>query len=346
MMPAFVGGMINLRGSLLPLLDLAARFGQARGQFYYLIKHYKTAIGNENGEFKQSPSSGFIGIRSDGLKTQENYNMSSAVVLKNHEFNWIRDYLYKNTGIVLNDNKQALVTGRLDKRIRHLGFSSYSEYFKIFGTPGFEKETMMAIDLLTTNETYFFREIKHFEFLKNKVFPEHALSKPLRIWSAASSSGEEAYTLAMLLAEYSKVSQWEIVGTDISTRVLDKARAGLYPMNATEKIPTPLLKKYCLRGSGEYEGFLLIDPALRSRVKFVHANLIGVLPNLGDFEVIFLRNVMIYFDTPTKQKLVAQIVKCLRPGGYFIISHSESLNGINDQLSMVSPSIYRKPIDE
>ena len=266
----------------------------------------------------------------------------SSPVLQKHEFAWIRDYLYKQAGIVLNDSKVALVSGRLDKRLRYYGLSSYSEYFRTLGKPGFEQETQMAIDLLTTNETYFFREHQHFDFLKNHFFSEYPASQPLRFWSAASSSGEEAYTLAMIVSEYSKTKQWEIIGTDISTRMLEKARLGLFPMNATEKIPLSLLKKYCLKGSGQYEGFLLIDETLRRHVNFMYANLIDKLPHMGRFNVIFLRNVMIYFDMPTKQRLVERIQHYLAPGGYFIISHSESLNGIKSELQMVSPSIYRK----
>lgn len=125
-----------------------------------------------------------------------------APTLDKQEFAWIRDYLYQHAGIVLNDSKRAMVMGRLEKRLRHLGLSSYGEYFKCFAKPGFETETTMAIDLLTTNETYFFREPKHFDFLVDRVLPQQPPARPLRIWSAASSSGEEAYTLAMLLAEH------------------------------------------------------------------------------------------------------------------------------------------------
>lgn len=274
---------------------------------------------------------------------QSSNNIYGTPVLQKHEFNWIKDYLYKNSGIVLNDSKQALVSGRLDKRLRYYGFSSYSEYFRLFGQPGFEKETLMAIDLLTTNETYFFREHKHFDFIKSHILLAHSSGQPFRVWSAASSSGEEAYTLAMVLAEYAKTNQWEIMGTDISTRILEKARQGLYPLQASQKIPLSLLKKYCLKGSDEYAGFFLIDPVLRKRVKFIYANLIDTLPDLGSFDVIFLRNVMIYFDMPTKQRLIERIQHYLKPGGYFFISHSESLNGITCDLKMVSPSIYRKP---
>ncbi|MGZ4959227.1 MAG: CheR family methyltransferase [Methylomonas sp.] len=269
-----------------------------------------------------------------------------VVALRQNEFLWIKEYLYKHAGIVLNDSKRALVSGRLDKRLRYYGFGSYSEYFRLLGKPGYEQERLMAIDLLTTNETYFFREPKHFDFLKQHFFTEHPSGRPLRVWSAASSSGEEAYTLAMLLAECSKTNQWEIVGTDVSSRILEKARRGLYPLSSAEKIPLALLKKYCLKGSGEYDGFFLIDAVLRSRVKFLHANLIDKLPELGSFDLIFLRNVMIYFDMPTKQRLIERIQHYLRPGGYFIVSHSESLNGMKCDLRMVSPSIYRKDSHE
>lgn len=278
-------------------------------------------------------------VRSPSLETHD------LPALKKHEFLWIQEYLYKETGIVLNDSKHTLVTGRLGKRLRYHGFSSYSEYFRLFGTLGFEQETSMAIDLLTTNETYFFREPKHFDFLTQHFFSEHPAGRPLRFWSAASSSGEEAYTLAMLAAEFSKTQQWEIIGTDISSRVLEKARSALYPINAAEKIPTPLLKKYCLKGNGEYDGFLLIESALRSRVKFMHVNLNDTLPDLGRFDVIFLRNVMIYFDMPTKQRLLGRIQQHLQPGGYLFTSHSESLTGIKTELTLVSPSIYRKISD-
>lgn len=277
---------------------------------------------------------------------QLNNNSFSRPVLKNHEFAWIRDYLYQHTGIVLSDRKQALVSGRLDKRLRHYGFSNYSDYFRRFDKAGFEQETLMAIDLLTTNETYFFREPKHFDFLKDHFFPHHPSGQPLRFWSAASSSGEEVYSLAMLAAEFAKSEQWEVIGTDISTRMLEKAWLGLYPLNAAEKIPMSFLKKYCLKGCGEYEGFFRFDQTVRNRVHFMRANLNDVLPSLGLFEVIFLRNVMIYFDIPTKQRLVERIQQYLRPGGYFILSHSESLNGIKNDLKMVSPSIYRKVTDD
>lgn len=267
---------------------------------------------------------------------------AAPVALKKNEFEWISRFLYERTGIALNDGKQALVMGRLDKRLRKRNLLSYSDYFALLGRPGYEDETTVAIDLLTTNETYFFREPKHFDFLKNVAFPQYQRQKQIRIWSAASSSGEEAYTIAMTLAEYFQGSDWEVIGTDISTRMLEKAQRGLYPMLAADKIPKSLLKKYCLKGRDEFEDFFLLDSSIRQRVHFSIANLIEPLPELGMFEVIFLRNVMIYFDKDTKKRLVEKITTKLRTGGYFIVSHSESLNGLDSPLKLIAPSIYQK----
>jgi chemotaxis protein methyltransferase CheR len=275
-----------------------------------------------------------MNTKSDRIPTQ--------VAIQKNEFEWISRFLYERTGIALNDGKQALVMGRLDKRLRKRNLSNYSEYFALLGRPGYEDETTVAIDLLTTNETYFFREPKHFDFLKNVVFPRYQSQRQIRIWSAASSSGEEAYTIAMTLAESFHSKDWEVIGTDISTRMVEKAQRGLYPMLAADKIPPPLLKKYCLKGREEFEDFFLLDSAIRQRVNFSIANLIEPLPNLGMFEIIFLRNVMIYFDRDTKKRLVEKISEKLRPGGYFIVSHSESLNGLDSPLKLIAPSIYQK----
>lgn len=266
----------------------------------------------------------------------------TQVAIKKTEFEWISRFLYARTGIALNEGKQALVMGRLDKRLRKRNLTTYSDYFALLGRPGYEDETTVAIDLLTTNETYFFREPKHFDFLKNIAFPQYQRQRLIRIWSAASSSGEEAYTIAITLAESFHSNDWEVIGTDISTRMVEKAQRGLYPMLAADKIPRQLLKKYCLKGREEFEDFFLLESAIRQRVHFSIANLIEPLPDLGMFEIIFLRNVMIYFDRDTKKRLVEKISERLRPGGYFIVSHSESLNGLDSPLKLIAPSIYQK----
>ncbi len=261
-------------------------------------------------------------------------------VLKDKEFKLFQKMIYDRAGISMSDAKKALVSGRLTKRVKHFGLSSFEDYFRLINTSA-NGELQTAVDLLTTNETFFFREPKHFDFLRDSVLPDW-WTGPRRVWSAACSSGEEAYTLAMMFAEHSPTTAWEITGTDISTRVLEKARSGHYPLERAEKIPSTYLKKYCLKGIGPQEGTFIVERGLRDRVSFLHANLTEDLNKLGMFDIIFLRNVMIYFDMETKRDVVARMLPQLKPGGHFIVSHSESLNGITDELKIVTPSIYCK----
>lgn len=263
--------------------------------------------------------------------------------LKDSEFQQFQTWLHQSTGIHLSPAKKALVAGRLTKRLKHLELHSFGDYFQFIKQHSATAELQVAIDLLTTNETYFFREPKHFDFLQQKVLPQIAPAKTFRIWSAASSSGEEAYSIAMTLADNLISTPWEIFGSDISTQVLAIARNGHYSMARARTIPPDLLSKYCLKGTGRQEGTFLIERNLRSRVSFAQINLNERLPDIGSFDVIFLRNVMIYFDQETKRKVIERILPQLKPGGYLLVSHSESLNGITDALRIVSPSIYYKP---
>jgi chemotaxis protein methyltransferase CheR len=261
--------------------------------------------------------------------------------LSDSEFADFQQMIFSIAGISMSPAKKALVAGRLAKRLKHHGLGSYGAYFRMLSQQ--QDEMQIAVDLLTTNETYFFREPKHFDFLRDKVLPRHPHGRVFRVWSAACSSGEEPYTLAMLLADKLGDAPWEVFGSDISTQVLDKARRGLYPMERARGIPPALLRAHCLKGVGSQEGQLLVDPALRKRVAFSQINLNEPLPEVGEFDVIFLRNVMIYFQAETKRQVVARLLTKLRPGGYFIVGHSESLNGLADGLQTVAPSIYRKP---
>lgn len=263
--------------------------------------------------------------------------------LRDDEFRQFQSWIYQAAGISLSDAKKALVAGRLFKRLKFHQLSSYGDYFRFIMSGGSTAELQIALDLLTTNETYFFREPKHFDFLRDQVLPNLAPGRACRIWSAASSSGEEAYTIAMTLAEALVSKPWDVFGSDISSHVLAIARAGHYPMARARNIPEPLLKKYCLKGTGRQEGTFLIDRPLRSHVEFAQVNLNHPLPDVGMFDVIFLRNVMIYFDQETKQQVVSRILPQLKSGGYFMVSHSESLNGVTDQLTLIKPSIYQKP---
>lgn len=260
--------------------------------------------------------------------------------LSDHEFEQFQKFIYDTAGISLSSSKKPLVWGRLNKRLHHHGLGNFHEYFRLINCGHYPDELQLAIDLLTTNETYFFREQEHFDYLgreilKNGKFPHFSL------WSAASSTGEEPYSLAMTLAEYLGPSPWSMLASDISTRVLKTARTGLYPLDDAKNIPKSYLKKYCLKGNGEYEGSFLVHKNLRDKIHFSQINLNKALPAVGKFDVIFLRNVLIYFDMKTKKEVVERITHALKPGGFFFVSHSESLAGITDTLKMIRPSIYQ-----
>jgi chemotaxis protein methyltransferase CheR len=265
---------------------------------------------------------------------------SANIDITRNEFAQFQKLIFSIAGISLSDAKQVLLVGRLSKRLKHFGFSRFTEYYKHVTDKANQAELQNMVDLLTTNETYFFREPKHFDFLRTRA--AQFTGTTFRVWSAASSSGEEAYTIAMVLADTLTRGNWEVIGTDISTRVLAKAQAGHYPLDRIDGIPASLLKKYCLKGVREQEGTLLIARELRDRVQFLHSNLMNPRKDLGAFDVIFLRNVMIYFDNDTKRKVIANLVPYLKSDGHFIVGHSESLNGLTTDLLPVQPTIYRK----
>lgn len=283
-----------------------------------------------------------------------NTDMSTAVApsvgadirpISEHEFRRFQRFIYDAAGITLPPVKRALVGGRLAKRLRHYGLPNYQAYFELLQTNTSGPETQIAIDLLTTNETSFFREPKHFDLLR-KLASEHPRSAPaFRVWSAASSSGEEAYSTAMVLADTLGNRAWEVFGSDISTQVLQRASQGLYAIERATQIPPDLLKRFCLRGRGPMAGSLSIAPELRQQVSFAQLNLNTTLPlrDLGVFDVIFLRNVMIYFSEDTKRGVVQRILEALKPGGHLFIGHSESLNGLGIQgIEPIAPATYRK----
>ncbi|MCI0667319.1 MAG: protein-glutamate O-methyltransferase CheR, partial [Methylococcaceae bacterium] len=232
------------------------------------------------------------------------------------EFSLFRGLIFEIAGIDLGPTKKAMVSSRLAKRLRHYGFRSYGAYFELLTRADQTAEKQILIDLLTTNETYFFREPAHFDFLARTLLPGSRRSGVFRVWSAACSTGQEAYSIAMVLADQLGKSSWEVIGTDLSMRVLQTARAAHYPMSRTNGIPREYLRRFCLQGTGPCEDTLLIDCSIQKRVKFVHANLNSPLPDLGALDVIFLRNVMIYFNQKTKREIVHRIQNFLKPGGY------------------------------
>jgi chemotaxis protein methyltransferase CheR len=264
--------------------------------------------------------------------------------ITDQEFGLFQRLIYKIAGISLSDAKKVLLVGRLTRRLSAYGLSTFSEYYRMLASGNHPDEVQTMVDLLTTNETYFFREAKHFDYLRDEIIAKRASATTFRVWSAASSSGEEAYSIAMTLAEALPNSPWEIVGSDISTKVLAKAAAGHYSLARTEGIPPGFLRKYCLKGVRANAGTFLIAPELRSRATFHQINLMHpVDAAIGEFDVVFLRNVMIYFDQETKTKVVHNLLPRIKSGGHLIIGHSETLNGITDRLNAVRPTIYRKP---
>jgi len=263
--------------------------------------------------------------------------------ITDQEFDRLRRFFETASGIRLADSKKVLVCGRLSRRLRHFGLDSYRDYIALIESPAQAGERQVAIDLLTTNETHFFREPKHFDLLRQELRErvKAGLRGPLRIWSAASSTGEEAYSLAMTLSEELGDRPWSIFASDLSTRVLDDARAGIYPKQRADEIPRNLAQRYVLEGYDENQGLYRIDATLRKRVTFDQINLMEPLPPLEPFDMVFLRNVLIYFDNPGKRKIVESVARKLKPGGLLFIGHSETLSGITDVVKPLVPTVYR-----
>jgi len=267
-----------------------------------------------------------------------------GLAITDREFAQFQSFIFEAAGITLSDAKKALVTGRLAKRVKHFQLDSYGEYFRLITSGQDPNELQTAINLLTTNETYFFREPQHFEFMKAELAKDVQYAKPLRVWSAAASTGEEPYSIAMLLEDRlgSAGRPWEIVASDISTRVLQRAATGHYSDTRIDGIPLNYLKKYCLKGTGPQAGTILVDRKLRQRVEFRQINLNSALPQLGTFDYIFLRNVLLYFNMHTKRQVVARVLTMLKPGGWLFVSHTETLHDISDAVESVRPATYRK----
>lgn len=261
-------------------------------------------------------------------------------MLSPQRFEAVTKLFFDVSGIRLGEHKRPLVVSRLQKLAQERGCATLDDYVDGLLKQADPLEVVKVVDKLTTNETYFFREPQHFDFLAQMVTKLRAGKQDFRVWSAASSSGEEAYSIAMLLADKMGPRGWDIVGTDLSTQMVDSARRALYTMERARNVPKPYLKQWCLKGDGKYDGYLLIDKVLRSQVRFQGANLTHDLPDIGLFDVIFLRNVLIYFDNPGKEDIVKRVITRLKPGGYLFTGHAESLANLNVPLKTIAPAIY------
>ncbi len=275
--------------------------------------------------------------------------------MRDHEFEQFSAFIYEQVGIKMPPAKKTLLEARLQKRLKALGMQSFKEYANlVFSGTGREQEIIHLIDVVTTNKTDFFREPHHFDFLVKEAIPalqrlrgvgESSLN-PFRIWSAGCSTGEEPYTMAMVLAEYAAVNsgfRFSITASDICTQVLRSAANAVYVEERTDTIPLPLKKKYLLRSKDKAKGVVRIIPALRSLISFKRVNFMDDQFGIQEQQdVIFCRNVIIYFDKQTQAALMKKFYRQLQPGGYLFIGHSETLNGLDVPFTQAGNTVYRK----
>ena len=262
------------------------------------------------------------------------------------QFNAISSLVKSLAGINLTEAKKELVRARLTKRLRKLGLATFDDYVEYLQNDTTGAELVAMLDVLSTNTTYFFREAKHFEWLRQEVLPRLAARRRVRIWSAGCSSGEEPYSIAIVLLEaIPDLADWDaaILATDLSTEVLARARQGIYPASRLREVPPMLLGRHFTLLATKPERTYRVNDPVRRLVHFARLNLMGQWPMKGPFDVIFCRNVMIYFDRPTRQDLIARFYSILAPGGTLFIGHSESLTGIDHSFRYVLPTVYRKP---
>jgi len=275
----------------------------------------------------------------------EDLVISGIPDISDAEFDKFRILIYELAGVSMNDSKKSLVRGRLLRRIRHYNLKNYRDYYNLLKQPGPEakEELHILVDLLTTHETYFFREPEHFHFLEEHLKKEKTNLRDLKVWIAASSSGEEAYTAAMIIDDIIGYDiPWEIDASDISRGIVEVAASGVYSLERSEKIPEKYLKKYCRKGVRSMEGLFTVSRELRKRIHFHQINLIEEIPLRSMYDIVFLRNVMIYFDQETKKTVISHISQRMKPGALLLVGHSESLNGLNTGLKWVQQSVYQK----
>jgi len=270
--------------------------------------------------------------------------------LGDKDFRRLSDFIYSNYGIKMPKEKRTMLEGRLAKRLRANQIQNYSEYCDFVFSERGEQEIIHMINVVSTNKTDFFREQAHFEFLFDTILPEYVSedrTKPLKFWSSASSSGEEAYTLAMVTSEFNRMNDqsinYEIFGTDISSDILQKASMAVYTEERIANIPLSYKKRYFLRNKDAEKKLVRVVPELRNTCSFMRLNLMDAnYPVNEEFDVIFCRNVLIYFDRPTQEAVINKLCRHLRPGGYFFLGHSESAMGMNVPLTSIKPTVFRK----
>ncbi len=272
-----------------------------------------------------------------------------SLELTDRDFLGFQRLIYREAGIHLGPTKKALLVGRLSRRLRELGWPSFREYLRRVEEEPLER--VRLLDAICTHETRFFREPRHFEFLEREVLPRWRAQgatdtggRRVRVWSAGCSTGEEPFTLAMVLLHHLPPSEgWqiEILASDLSTRILERAQRALWPMTRAKEIPTPYLKAFMLKGFGSQEGWMKAGPELRQVVRFQQVNLNAErYPVKEGLDLIFCRNVLIYFDVASKERVVERLLGHLAPRGYLFVGHAESLSGMTQRVRTVLPTVY------
>lgn len=274
--------------------------------------------------------------------------LAQSYEITDKEFDLFRGMIYRETGIDLSERKKRLVIARLSKRLRALNLESFTDYYNYLQEDrNADSELVLLINRITTNKTDYFREMHHFDYLKQELLPqiinagEKGASRTLRIWSAGCSSGEEPYSLAMTVADtFTKVRGWDIkiLATDLDTDVLGKASQGLYNSMAVSPVPSAYMSKYFRRSGSDYE----VVPELKNMIYFRKLNLMNPFPMKKQFDIIFCRNVIIYFDAQTKHELMTKFHQQLKNQGHMFIGHSESLMHMKDKFRYIKNTIYQK----
>ncbi len=267
-----------------------------------------------------------------------------TALLKPRDFDRISRLAYERFGLDLREGKQALVASRLGRKVRELNLRSFSEYVRMVTEDTTGEALIGLVNALTTNFTCFLREPAHFDFLANAIWPTLRQRQQAKLWSAGCATGEEPYSILFSLLDQPGVSGGlSVLATDISTAALATARSAVYSCECVRTLPPAWRKRYFLRGDGDWTGQCRVRPEIRRMTEFRRLNLIEGGPPPGQFPVIFCRNVMIYFDKPTQERVVGWLTSALEPGGYLLIGHAESLMGVRHELAYVRPAIYRLP---
>ncbi|MCP4457411.1 MAG: chemotaxis protein CheR [Cytophagales bacterium] len=277
--------------------------------------------------------------------------MQKKKFINEADFKRLSNFVTSNYGIKLPSQKKTMVEGRLQKRLKIRTMDSFKEYIDLALSDADPQETKEMINAISTNKTDFFRESSHFDFLTNVILQETEntfSNKGLKIWSAASSSGEEIYTLAMVMEEHFRLSNqkrfdYSILGTDISANVLRKAKAGVYQSSRLDQLPIDLKQRYFLQGKDAKQDEVRVKPFLRNKTKFGRLNLMNSTYHMDEsFDMIFCRNVLIYFERQTQINVVRKLRDRLKIGGYLFLGHSESLFGKTSDLRQIKPTIYTR----